>query len=65
MMILFLENNLNNMRNLDLYKLKAKYFTLKYANIKSFNDFKWYNWDFSVDSNNLNSLISALKNKKN
>ena len=47
-----------------LYELKAKYFTLKYANIKSFNDFKWYNWDFSVDSNNLNSLISALKNKK-
>lgn len=47
-----------------LYQLKAKYFTLKYANIKSFNDFKLYNWNFSVDSNDLNSLISALKNKK-
>ena len=35
--------------NPDLYYLRAEYFTHKYANIKSFEDFKPFNkpWDFS------------------
>ena len=45
--------------NRELYYSKARYFTLKYANIKSFENFKKpdiWNWSFSFNINDLNKL---------
>ena len=48
-----------------LYELHVKYFTKKYANIKSFEDFKPYDkWDFSVDPKSLKEEIKFNDNEK-